>query len=1025
MGCGPVTGNAAASSASDHQDSRPLIGPAWMTKSMGTSKSFSMTKSFTTETSSSPTVWSSCRSRSQMLTSKSRSFGWRRNSRCAKILVHIGEIGIRVAPGEIVPPLMVMLSIESEVRGCFKSRRVRRFGRHTSHLCEDGSNAVNTIRLHWDHLVPMRLLIEGKVTIKATLCDAPAGYWPSTPSSSSASIRATFSATLPYDADMAVARLQLPLVEADSSAWAQAAELFVEVRNHSPIVKMPRLTKAISPSEWNPETDAQWKELWETPWKPQHAGKPEMMLRTLEIEMKRDAVLMYQTLFPPNISSMSLSREESDTHDQQILFMKRLLLSAAVCGLTYCTEENAATTSPWPFPLASALCHGSRILFWLSNVTSQEFINFLLFGSPDAHNWDDCGIPGPFQPRWAASHAVGFNAITSQLFEMKIRKHSPKNISDGLLSHHLGIDIPVGGLGNPAPSEDGNWSGVGGNPARFHVGPNGVPYMTGESLEFRKAPTNLQHGHLYLRWDDFGQTNVPMVVPSLTSSSEGDNPVQDDPSDLNLSEANKSWNGHVAKRSWQYVNGTRSSDEMESFLVSHGMDDLRKGNRDFHRLYSHVAVDKDLSLQTCKWEPGQLRCHGVLLHVVFELASDGYSPSRWLIHTAASAFPDSMEDEDVGDDAMVAFQVSDPHVPTVLRRRNESWAAAVSRHCEVALGLSPSAVQLVVEGCRRNEDEMYVFKAPPFSTVCHTHGAYGDLAVEYEAYRFKFVIEPKHRPHFENMLNSESFRTEERTADLNGFGDSPPGPGLIIREWAWLEWDEAVELGTIGLQPPADALCVTRAPGHISSVLVGIEGSSWGKCNLFGNQHTMMGKSQDRSAFGKRKWREYKSAGLRVPAEIGGMHVAVDRASFILLQDTCEAARLLRPSETGHKSEKAFFQKMLQSSDEQLDEILRDHLNIDRSSTRSCMETQVFDKHVRDFGDSKNLACGHSQSMALTSTTASTRTSTLRSEFGSQMRSSRHSGSSRASDSSVDAVETSQREVPDRPRQESDTKVSL
>merc|ERR1719247_747793 len=104
----------------------------------------------------------------------------------------------------------------------------------------------------------------------------------------------------------------------------------------------------------------------------------------MTVDMKHDMILMYQTLFSQcaRISPATpiLSAEAMENYDRRVLLLKRLFLCLAVCKLTFCIEENGAATHAWPFPLASALCHGSRILFRLDGVDWQEFTNFLLLG---------------------------------------------------------------------------------------------------------------------------------------------------------------------------------------------------------------------------------------------------------------------------------------------------------------------------------------------------------------------------------------------------------------------------------------------------------------------------------------------------------------------------------------------------------------------------------------------------------------------------------------------------------------------
>lgn len=75
---------------------------------------------------------------------------------------------------------------------------------------------------------------------------------------------------------------------------------------------------------------------------------------------------------------------------------------------------------------------------------------------------------------------------------------------------HLGMDLPLGGLGNPAPT------------GHLDVGPAGVPFKRakrkGQQPEFM---SNIQHGHLYMRWDDFGEKKISSLLSHMSSSTFG------------------------------------------------------------------------------------------------------------------------------------------------------------------------------------------------------------------------------------------------------------------------------------------------------------------------------------------------------------------------------------------------------------------------------------------------------------------------------------------------------------------------
>merc|ERR1712241_456658 len=82
-----------------------------------------------------------------------------------------------------------------------------------------------------------------------------------------------------------------------------------------------------------------------------------------------------------------------------------------------------------------------------------------------------------------------------------------------LSGRHLGMDLPVGGLGNPIPKNaEGN----------LKVGPAGVPLKySGKKCV---PSSTIQHGHLYIRWDDFGSR----ALRTLSLSDKTSFPSNDD-----------------------------------------------------------------------------------------------------------------------------------------------------------------------------------------------------------------------------------------------------------------------------------------------------------------------------------------------------------------------------------------------------------------------------------------------------------------------------------------------------------------
>merc|ERR1712113_130251 len=137
--------------------------------------------------------------------------------------------------------------------------------------------------------------------------------------------------------------------------------------------------------------------------------------------------------------------------------------------------------------------------------------------------------------------------------------------------------------------------------------------------------------------------------------------------------------------------------------------------------------------------------------------------------------------------------------------------------------------------------------------------------------------------------------------------------------WAWLSADRAASIGVHGLKRPEDKRVVDLywKNQEVNALLMGIESSAPMRADAFGNTHSVDAKSKDLSAFGKRKWRDYRSGGEEVPADLGGIRVYVDEAKFSQLQQVCEAAKLCRPSDgiaqADQENEMQLFQELLKA----------------------------------------------------------------------------------------------------------------
>eukprot|EP00931_Biecheleriopsis_adriatica_P049678 TRINITY_DN28740_c0_g1_i1.p1 TRINITY_DN28740_c0_g1~~TRINITY_DN28740_c0_g1_i1.p1 ORF type:complete len:1780 (+),score=334.12 TRINITY_DN28740_c0_g1_i1:386-5341(+) len=231
---------------------------------------------------------------------------------------------------------------------------------------------------------------------------------------------------------------------------------------------------------------------------------------------------------------VSLDMEDDilvDDYSPRVSFLKRLLVCYAECGVYYSEAGNTEQLGdPWPYPIASVLGHGSRVLVRLEDVDSSEFLNFLLSGDPQTVDWKESGIPFPLRTRIAATHSVELTE-TGQIIEKKLRVTSAaetvQNISDGIRKKHLGLDLPLGGVGHPSPVGSSTYVGFRGEvirrlpPAhrRASAAPSTVVNIRSDDeildQEEWKQERRMQGGHLYIRTDDFGIVSSSRALPEF------------------------------------------------------------------------------------------------------------------------------------------------------------------------------------------------------------------------------------------------------------------------------------------------------------------------------------------------------------------------------------------------------------------------------------------------------------------------------------------------------------------------------
>ena len=214
----------------------------------------------------------------------------------------------------------------------------------------------------------------------------------------------------------------------------------------------------------------------------------------VEKQFQKDREMILNTIFPanPNLEKI-LSSSDRKLVEEKNRFFKKLILLLTFGDLAYTPNDNDyKNLKPWSFPMASALCHGQRILFKYSG-NLKEPLEYLGGGRE---------LP-VFKERIAASHDVDLNK-EGEPIEVKLKGlvGGAKNIAAGIAGNHLGCSIPLGGLGNI------NYQGN-------IIGPNG------HSLDanFKLIP-DTQHGHIYMRIDQF-KPDLGTLLFGMENSASG------------------------------------------------------------------------------------------------------------------------------------------------------------------------------------------------------------------------------------------------------------------------------------------------------------------------------------------------------------------------------------------------------------------------------------------------------------------------------------------------------------------------
>lgn len=246
----------------------------------------------------------------------------------------------------------------------------------------------------------------------------------------------------------------------------------------------------------------------ETTWPQRMNSSCAYQSQSLKNQFRTDVNLWWNTIFkqPENVSGVKKigGKILQDKHLVKLKktqdFLKRMFIMFAYAPLSYVLNDNAAalpkshplheSIKPFPFPLASALSHGGRVLVVLRGINDKSFFNLLLGGNESIESISFL--------RSFASHGV--HEEGGRIFEDKLFA----GVLDTLALDHHGVNVPFGGVGNI-------------NELGYLIGPEGQSYNQSSTSRIGKY----QLGHLFIGKDRFPKVGLSSLLVGMESTEPG------------------------------------------------------------------------------------------------------------------------------------------------------------------------------------------------------------------------------------------------------------------------------------------------------------------------------------------------------------------------------------------------------------------------------------------------------------------------------------------------------------------------
>ncbi|PIZ34320.1 MAG: hypothetical protein COY39_00350 [Alphaproteobacteria bacterium CG_4_10_14_0_8_um_filter_37_21] len=241
-------------------------------------------------------------------------------------------------------------------------------------------------------------------------------------------------------------------------------------------------------------------------WKQQHNSDCVFTNDNIQDQFQSDIGIWLNTLFnrTNTVGGKKLSNKEQYILIKKQEFLRRWFLLMAYAPIHYVRSDNASSENSnslsfqrpvhFPFPLASSISHGQRILMTLTNKSGTSKLNKLMYNLLLSGAVDQKPVIDEF--RSFASHGVS-KAPNNKLIEEKLLTGFLGAIRG---NHHM-INIPVGGVGNK-------------NELNYFIGPEGESYTKDDD----KRVDNFQLGHVFIAEHSFSD-NISSLLMGVESTA--------------------------------------------------------------------------------------------------------------------------------------------------------------------------------------------------------------------------------------------------------------------------------------------------------------------------------------------------------------------------------------------------------------------------------------------------------------------------------------------------------------------------